>query len=209
MKPLLNSKMLYFLQVFTNCPTQKSCISWCYEFLPAEAVACTLPGGSSSYAFPWLWHYRTWWSTGNTADFHAGLEQHRRNNVNLSSAASSLWNSWSCDHRGLQDWTGGAGGPFNAIGLYGSAGFAGGASGGGSGNPRPITISSMFKISESIVIERYWFPSIGTHTLIVIFTRGGRKVRLCTRWKWQQVVSQRENNCLYGIGISHVQQMKP
>lgn len=42
--------------------------------LPAEVVAYTLPGGSSSYAFPWLWHCRTWWSTGNTADFHAGLE---------------------------------------------------------------------------------------------------------------------------------------
>lgn len=58
----------------------------------------------------------------------------------------------------------GAGGPFKVIGLRGSAGFSGGTSGGGSGNPRPITISSMFKIPESILV--YWVVSTGTHNNI-------------------------------------------
>lgn len=43
--------------------------------IPAEAAAYIPPCGSSSYAFPWLWHCRMWWSTGNTAGFHAGLQQ--------------------------------------------------------------------------------------------------------------------------------------
>lgn len=52
----------------------------------------------------------------------------------------------------LQDWTEGAGGPFRMTGLYGSAGFSwGGTGGGGSGKPRPNTMSSMFKMSESIL----------------------------------------------------------
>lgn len=66
--------------IWVICPTQYWWLTWTSGELneltvPAEAVACTLPGGSSSYASPWLWHCRTWWSTGNTADFHAGLER--------------------------------------------------------------------------------------------------------------------------------------
>lgn len=55
----------------------------------------------------------------------------------------------------LQGWTVGAGGPLILIGLYGSADFSGGASEGVSGSPLPNTISSMFKISESILAQRY------------------------------------------------------
>lgn len=55
----------------------------------------------------------------------------------------------------LQGWTVGAGGPLIVIGLYGSADFSGGASDGVSGSPLPNTISSIFKISESILVQRY------------------------------------------------------
>lgn len=54
----------------------------------------------------------------------------------------------------LQGWTVGAGGPLIVMGLYGSADFSGGASEGVSGSPLPNTISSMFKISESILVRR-------------------------------------------------------
>lgn len=70
------------------------------------------------------------------------------------------------DH--LQGWTGGAGGPFKVMGLYGSAGFSGGTSGGGSGSPRPITISSIFKISESILVRIFWLVSVCSHSFLEI-----------------------------------------
>lgn len=62
--------------------------------------------------------------------------------------------------RHSQGWTGGAGGPFRVMGLYGSAGFSGGTSGDGSGSPRPSTISSMFKISESILKRSLNSPGV-------------------------------------------------
>lgn len=57
----------------------------------------------------------------------------------------------------------GAGGPLIVIGLYGSADFSGGASEGVSGSPLPKTISSIFKISESILVQHY-----------CVFSRGSR-----------------------------------
>lgn len=66
----------------------------------------------------------------------------------------------------LQGWTVGAGGPLIVIGLYGSADFSGGASEGASGSPLPNTISSMFKISESILVQSY-----------SVFSRGPRLSR--------------------------------
>lgn len=62
----------------------------------------------------------------------------------------------------LQDWTVVAGGPLILIGLYGSADFSGGASEGVSGSPLPNTISSIFKISESILVQRYCVVSRGS-----------------------------------------------
>ena len=50
------------------------------------------------------------------------------------------------------------------MGLRGSAGFSGGTSGGGSGNPLPITISSMFRIPESILV--HWAVPTGSHNNI-------------------------------------------
>lgn len=49
----------------------------------------------------------------------------------------------------------GGGGPLIVIDLYGSADFSGGASEGVSGSPLPNTISSIFKISESILVQSY------------------------------------------------------
>ena len=49
--------------------------SVCFS-LPAADAVCTVPDDSSSCVSPWLWSCRKWWSTGNTAGFHAGLEGH-------------------------------------------------------------------------------------------------------------------------------------
>ena len=50
------------------------------------------------------------------------------------------------------------------MGLCGSAGFTGGTSGGGSGRPRPITISSMFKMSESIIEHCVVWAELGSES---------------------------------------------
>lgn len=66
----------------------------------------------------------------------------------------------------LQDWTEGTGGPFRMTGLYGAAGFSrggAGGGGGGSGKPRPITMSSMFKMSESILRHCCNTASLDSH----------------------------------------------
>lgn len=92
----------------------------------------------------------------------------------------------------LQGWTVGAGGPLIVIGLYGSADFSGGASEGVSGSPLPNTISSIFKISESILVQHY-----------CVFSRGSRlswnkcegwntdkaSTMLGVRWSWERVQS--------------------
>ena len=67
------------------------------------------------------------------------------------------------------------GGPLKLMGLYGAAGFAGGTSGGGSGNARPITISSMFKISESILVN--WVISTVTQNSLL---KEGKNNDKCT-----------------------------
>lgn len=73
---------------------------------------------------------------------------------------------WIISKKNLQGCTDGGGGPFKLTGLRGSAGFSAGTSGGGSGNARPITISSMFKISESIPIE--WLVSADAQLYFLI-----------------------------------------
>lgn len=92
----------------------------------------------------------------------------------------------------LQGWTVGAGGPLIVIGLYGSDDFSGGASEGVSGSPLPNTISSIFKISESILVQRY-----------CVFSRGSRlswskcegwntkkiSKMLWVRWMWESFQS--------------------
>lgn len=63
--------------------------------VPAEAVVCTPPDDSSSCAFPWLWHCRTWWNTGNTAGFHVGLRDHARKKevISMFETEMNLWSS--------------------------------------------------------------------------------------------------------------------
>lgn len=88
----------------------------------------------------------------------------------------------------LQGWTVGAGGPLIVMGLYGSAGFSGGASEGVSGSPLPNTISSIFKISESILVQRYCV-FLGCSRLIWSKCKDCNTEKACkmlgVRWLWE------------------------
>ena len=65
-----NSFLLYIAEFVLLL---ESILNFSLLSLPAADAVCTGPDDSSSCVSPWLWSYRRWWSTENTAGSHADL----------------------------------------------------------------------------------------------------------------------------------------